>query len=286
MASSNHTRSTSYPPQSNPILRKVEDELTKLRKAEAESTSVTETICIGLTGLAKLYRCVDDVLSLPFLAHRTLSLLLAKHETPLIEGSSRLLEICGASKELLLKLLEAVRVFRCSNSEMNNVAEYFCLRKEIVKTSKGLALQLRQVEESLVSRNDEFNESGNFEVIRVLRCVSIINVSVLESLLRFLSMPLMSKSKSSSFGLISRLVVKKSKAVISEEKLAKNGNELSNVDVVLHALDGGENFDCDIIKKKLEVLEVSLRGIEDGLNNILKQLARTRASLMKIVCVC
>ncbi|XP_021747701.1 uncharacterized protein LOC110713561 [Chenopodium quinoa] len=278
MATSNHTRSASYPPQSNPILLKVEDELTKLRKAEVESTSVTETICIGLTGLARLYRCVDNVLSLPLLAHRTLSLSLAKHETPLIEGSSRLLEICGASKELLLRLLEAVR---CSNSEMSSVSEYFCLRKEIVKASKGLALQLRQVEGSLVSRNEEFNESGYFEVIRVLRCVSIISISVLESLLRFLSMPLMSKSKSISFGLISRLVVKKSKAV----KLLKNGNELSNVDVVLHTFDGEESFDCDIVNKKLEVLEVSLRGIEDGLNNILKQLARTRASLIKIVCV-
>lgn len=286
MASSNHLRSASYPPKSNPILRKIEEELKKLRKSEASSTSVTETICIGLTGLARLYRCVDDVLSLPLLTHQTLSLSLAKHDNPLIEGSSKLLEICGASQEILVRLLEAVRASKCSNSE-TQVSNYFSVRKELAKTAKGLALQLRQVEGSLVSGSD-FNNEAEYEVIRVLRCVSIINISVLESLLGFLSMPLLSssKAKSSKFGLISKLVLKKSKVpVISEEKLAKSGNDLSNVDVVLHAIDGAESFDCDVVNKRLEILEVSLRGIEDGLNIILKQLARTRASLMNIISI-
>ncbi|XP_021861387.1 uncharacterized protein [Spinacia oleracea] len=279
MASWNHVRSASFPPKSNPILEKIDNELMKLRKAEAASTSVVETVCIGLTGLATLYKCVNNVLCLPLVANQTLPLTLFKKEAPLIQGSSKLLQICGASKEMLLRLLETVRAFRCFNNE-TDISDYFSMRKEIVKTAKGLALELRQIEGSLIS-GSEFNNNAEFEVIRVLRCVSIINISVLDSLLRFLAMPLKSSSsimsKSTKFGFIS----KKNK---HEAKLNKNGNALSNVDVVLHGFHNGEDcIDCDLVKKRLELLEVCLRGIEDGLNNILKQLARTRASLIRII---
>lgn len=281
MASSNnyHVRSASYPPKSNPILQKIEDELMKLRKSEASTTSVSETMFVGLTGLARLYKCVDDVLRMPLLAQPTLLAKPANHFNPIVEGSLKLLEICNASKQCLVRLLEAVRTsLRCSNSSeaRGEISRYFCLRKEITKIAKGLVLELRQIEGSLVSEKRELI-SEEFEVISVLRCVSIINISVLESFLSFLIV-----SSKGKFGLISKLVAKMS--VISEEKLCEKGNELSNVDVVLHAFDG-ERCDYDVVKKRLQVLEVSLRGIEDGLNNICKQLTRTRASLINIISV-
>ncbi|KAL2939674.1 ATP-dependent helicase/deoxyribonuclease subunit B [Bienertia sinuspersici] len=284
MASSiTHFRSSSYPPKSNPIIQKIEEELKKLRKSEASSSSITETIYIGLKGLARLYRCIDDMLKMPLLSQKTLSLNLSKHGNFLIEGSSKLLEICISSKHILEKFL--LECCSCSNNEIK-VSRYFALRKEMMKGAKSLALQLRQVEGSFYesTRNDNNNEVVNedFEVIRVLKCVSIINISVLESLLRFLGMPLKSSSK---FGLFSKLVIKKSKSVISEENLPKCGNELSNVDVVLHSFDV-ERFEInDFAKKRLEVLEAALRGIDDGLSNIIKQLNKTRASLMSIISV-
>lgn len=186
---------------------------------------------------------------------------------------------------MLSKLLDAVRTVECCSNSESEISTYFSVRKEVTKTAKSLALQLRQVEESVAYANEV---SEDFEVIRVLRCVSIINISVFESVLRLLSMPLTSswKIKSSyKFGLISKLLVtKRNKSVISEGNIPKSGNELSDVDVVLHGFEG-DRFDHDFAKKRLEVLEAALRGIDDGLNKISKQLSRTRASLMNIISV-
>ncbi|CAO2829463.1 unnamed protein product [Amaranthus hypochondriacus] len=280
----NHTRSISFPPKSYPILQKIEQELVKLRKAEASSKSLIETICIGLKGLARLYKCVDDVLSLP-LSQQSLSLSFGNNQThvkSLVEGTFKLLEISGTSKQIMFRLLESIRAFGVLNKE-TEISSYFSLRKEIAKTAKSLVLELRQLEGNLVSKN-EFDEE--FEVIRVLKCVSIINISVLESLLKFLGMPLMSsKMTSRSFALFSKLMVKKQrKSGIVEEKLKKTGNELSDADVVLQAFDE-EKVDFSVVKKRLDVLEGSLSGIDYELNNICKQLTKTKASFMNIISV-
>uniref|UniRef100_A0A7C8YM62 DUF241 domain-containing protein n=1 Tax=Opuntia streptacantha TaxID=393608 RepID=A0A7C8YM62_OPUST len=276
-SSNHHVRSASYPPNANPAILKIEQQLKKLRESEASSTSPMQTISIGLTGLAGLYKCVDDALNyLPLLQHHHNNTQVER----LVNGSLKLLDAYIASREVVVRLKEAVGEVRLSNERPGEVSRYFSIRKEIVRNTKELALRLRQVEGELIAENRELSHEES-ELIRAFRCVSIIHISVMELLLQFLSSK---PAKPSRFSLISKMFIARSKE--AEELPGGKGNELRNADVALHAVilnEGDVGEKMVIVHKRLEGLEEGLREIENGLSCISSQLAKTRASLLNIV---
>lgn len=60
-----HIRSISLPSRSLPSALQIEEELNKLKTWEASSVPTAEKINYTLIGLEKLYKCIDDLLSLP-----------------------------------------------------------------------------------------------------------------------------------------------------------------------------------------------------------------------------
>lgn len=235
-----------------------------------------QSISIGLTGLAGLYKCVDDALN--YLPHHTKAKTRAKQ---LVNGSLKLLEVCDASREMLGRLTEVVVELRSFDEKLLEVPRYFYARKEIMKSARGLALSLRQVEGELISDNRELSQEES-ELTRAFRCVSIINISVMESLLQLLSSKV---PRSTRFSLFSKVLIRRSKE--TGELSKGKGNELSNVDTFLHSVFSKEKGDAEktvIAQKRLAELEQGLRGMENGLSSISSQLAKTRASLLKHSC--
>ncbi|XVF62266.1 hypothetical protein PTKIN_Ptkin08bG0203600 [Pterospermum kingtungense] len=66
MASKYHVRSISLPSRSHPSTLRVEDELNRFKtwESSSSSSSTSEWICAGLSGLEDLYQCMDELLNM------------------------------------------------------------------------------------------------------------------------------------------------------------------------------------------------------------------------------
>ncbi|KAL8151656.1 hypothetical protein V2J09_021464 [Rumex salicifolius] len=275
-----HTaRSVSLPLESNPIVQRITKELKKLKAWEESSTSKAETLSIGLNGISDLYKCVGQFLSLP-LTQQALSM---NHNSEnvlkLLEASSRLLETCSATKDLTLQLKEASRNLSSSSSHSHqpSISTYFSSRRRLSKRAKPLISSLKRMEGNIFGSKlvGEETDSHLSVVVNILTCVSIISVSILESLISFLGIPA-SKPRSS---LISRLMNHKGRNVCVESL-----NELESVDLALGALccnAKADEEDVRALHRRSEALENGIERIENGLDSLFRQLTETRASLLE-----
>ncbi|GAB2251861.1 hypothetical protein Droror1_Dr00004708 [Drosera rotundifolia] len=283
-----HLRSITLPSKSNPMIQSIEGELIKLRAREESSTSTTETINIGLSGLVDLYKSIDAVLSLP-LTQQSLSL----HQYErcihgLLETSLILLDTCSATRELVMQLKEVGRELGSTlrrrkgdddSSIEGHLTSYVSSRKRIAKSANALASSLKRVDINFGTLDNADHHRLSM-LTKALRCVTIINMSVYESLLFFLSMPVARPSKWSS---VSRML---SKRVADCEEQAQKAHELRDVDVAIGALCRGNKVEGEKVQlaaKRLEILEAGMEGIENGLDAMYRQLIRTRASLLNIM---
>ncbi|XP_021861392.2 uncharacterized protein [Spinacia oleracea] len=280
MNKSHQIRSLSIPSKLNPINQKIEQELRRLRAKEeaSASTSTSESIIIGVSGLGKLYECINQALSLP-MTQQTLSLQqYEKHVCELLKGCSSLLNICNSIKEAVLHQREATNNLESSLSEKeesskigSNVASYTCSRKEGIRKIRDILSSLNQLNAQVLEEEDCHLST----VIKSLRCVSIINLSVFESLLCFLSMPVAKPKRS----LVSKLMNKGTGK-------CNTGNEMNDLDIVLHQLVSGKLVTEEkllfTLKKSKALVDV-MQGIEIKLENICKHLSETKVCLIKVV---
>ena len=286
-------RSFSLPSKSNLINKRIEEELEKLRIKEASSTAPAEKVSLGLSGLADLYLCINQVLSLPQ-TQRALSM--RQHEkcvSELLKVCSNLLNFGGMTKEIVLRhkkltadLLSELSTYNAGSTSTSThyeskMASYISSRKEVIKRARGLTQSLNQL-----VNDDSFGSSSLFQqhnhqlsaVIKALTCVSIINASVYESLLLFLLSPV---SKPTLGFLVSKLIHKSSAKSI---RCTKSGNELTDVDIALQSLRSGFNGDkVQSVLQRLDDLRSMIQGIEIGLDNAYIQLKETKSCLMNIV---
>ncbi|XP_021756085.1 uncharacterized protein LOC110721245 [Chenopodium quinoa] len=274
---SHQIRSLSIPSKINPINQKIENELNRLSTIEDASTSASESISIGVSGLVELYRCINQALSLPMTQQALLLRQHDKHVGELLKGCSSLLNVCSLINEIVLqqgvvtKKLKNTLTHREESLKIgSDVANYTFLRKEVMRKARDILPSLNLLNSEVLGEED----CQISTVIKSLRCVSIINLSVFQSLLVFLSMPV-SKPKRS---LVSKIMNK-------GRGKCESGNEINDVDMVLHELVSGKSVNDEKLcfsVKKLKALADVMEGIESGLENICKQLSQTKVSLMNI----
>ncbi|CAO2829460.1 unnamed protein product [Amaranthus hypochondriacus] len=274
LSKTHQIRSLSLPSKLNPINQRIETELKRLRIKEESSNSTSERITIGVHGLAQLYRCINQALSLP-LTQQALSLHKhKKHIGALLKTSSRLLNICSSIKEVVLLQESVTKVLESSifdSKENCDIACYNVSRKEVIRRAKDAILALNQLNAKILG--DEDSNSHLQTMIKSVRCINIINLSVIESILVFLSMPV-SKGKRS---LISKLVNK------GDQKI---GNEINDVDNVLHDLILRKALSHDRLcfsLAKLKALLDVMKDIANGLENMCRELSETKVCLMNIM---
>ncbi|PON82700.1 hypothetical protein TorRG33x02_214760 [Trema orientale] len=289
MANRYHVRSISFPSRSHPSTVRVEEQLNKLKTWEAASNT-SASVLKGLSGLEELYECVDDLLNMGS-TQQVLSK--NQHEKcleDLLDGSLRLLDICGITRDVLLQTKEHVRALqsalrrRKGDSTMEtSITGYICFRKKMKKEVKKLTTALKQVdkkfEASLPSvEKDHDRDHHLYAVMRVLTQVCAMNSSNFQSLLVFLTAP-SSKPKSSRWSLVSKLV---HKGTIACEEKQDCVNELDSVDAALSTLcPDAEKIQT--AQKRLEALEISIDGLENALESMFRRLIKTRTSLLNII---
>ena len=107
-----HVQSISLPSRPRPLIPEFDECLCRLRASQAISSSLS--ISHKLSGLKDLHDCVDDLLLLP-LTQQTLAQ--HRHEKcvdELLDGSLKLLDVCGTPKDALLQTREHAQELQSS----------------------------------------------------------------------------------------------------------------------------------------------------------------------------
>ncbi|KAK3029152.1 hypothetical protein RJ639_039707 [Escallonia herrerae] len=283
-------RSNSFPRRSLPSTLRIEEELQNLMTWEEDSSLPTvDTICNGLSGVEELYKCVDDLLGLP-LAQKALS----HHQgeelaDELLDGSVRLLDICGAARDFMSQLKEHVcdlqSALRRRSGDLSiesSFAKYTSFRRKMKKECNRLIADLKELDYK-VWGSPLFDHDDHLQVfIRVLWEVSSRAIFVFQSLLRFFSLPV-SKAKPTKWSMVSKLM---HKGAVTCEERQNYVNEFESADAALCSLcrsGSSEGEKMQIAKSKLEVLEAGIDGFENRLRSTFRRLVKARVSLLNVI---
>jgi hypothetical protein len=129
---------------------------------------------------------------------------------------------------------------------------------------------------SLLNQDQEF-----VSVIRVLREVIVMNISIFQSILSFL-VGSASKSKAAKWLKVAKLMHKRT---ISCEENMENFNELQCVEASLKILlsEGSDVAKMQATHENFEALENAIEMIENGLESVFRRLVKTRVCLLNIM---
>ncbi|CAJ2646703.1 hypothetical protein L195_g002807 [Trifolium pratense] len=287
MASKYHVRSNSFPSQSHPSSTRIEQDLNKIKTWEATSTSTSHSITNGLSMLEDLYISLEDLLKMASTQKAISNHQGEKSVEELLDGSVKILDVCGIARDTMLQIKENVQTLHSSlrrrkgaASIEKSVAEYNFFTKKMKKNVSKLITSLKQMESkfgasSLLNQDQEF-----VAVITVLREVIVMNISIFQSILSFL-VGSASKSKADKWLKVAKLMHKK---VECEEKL-ENFNELQCVEASLRTLlrEGSNVSKMQDAHEKIEASENAIEMIENGLESVFRRLVKTRVSLLNIM---
>ncbi|XVE67258.1 hypothetical protein DITRI_Ditri08aG0145900 [Diplodiscus trichospermus] len=281
-----HSRSNSLPSRQHPITSQIDENLTRLRASEAASTT-SSSIGHKLNGLQDLHECLDLLLQLPLTQQALAQEQKRKWIEELLDGSLMLLDVFSTAKDALLQTKDCTQELqsvlrRRRGAEMglvNEVRKYLTSRKTMNKAICKALKNLKQMEAKF--NTSSFNKDGeNGTVISILREVEAVTISVLESLLCFLSWP-EAASKLSSWSLVSKLVHQK--RVICKEEEHKT-NEIAKAEAALHSLIKSKNTkNVENVQRELQNSELCIQDLEEGLENLFRRLIKARVTILNIL---
>ncbi|XAR73710.1 hypothetical protein NMG60_11007774 [Bertholletia excelsa] len=278
-------RSISLPCRSNPRTVRIGEELNKVKAWAAPSAPTSRTIRDGLSGLAVLYRCAEELLSLSATQQA-----LFRHQNELWVDEFQdlflsLLDICGNSRDFLAKINENGRELQSSRRRRKgdpsieaSIARYTSLGKKLKKETRKLILDLKQMETKIEPSQPQEQDHHVSSVVRALREVIAVSFFVLQSLLLFLTVP-----RARGWSVVSKLL---HKGAVAYENQQENVNELERVDDALQALYRNNSSEGDKVKvaqDSLKSLEESVETIEIGLECLFRHLIKARASLLNML---
>ncbi|XP_004233753.1 uncharacterized protein [Solanum lycopersicum] len=278
-SSKSNKRSISLPSRSHPATENIEEELTKLKTWEFSASPTAEAVYNGLVGFGEVHRCMGDLLNLPSTLQALSQCQNKKWVDEILDKSVRFLDICGTTRELVSQLEENVKDVQSSLRRRKgdlSINNYTTFRKKMKKEAKSLITALKRMDHEEVVDVMEIDDQLVSAVIRVLREVATIGISVFQMVLSFLSAPICKPI--SKWSLVSRLVNKGGDQ--------ENVNEIESVDAALSTLpkcDPNETEKIQFVLSKLERVEAHFECIENGLDNIFRCLIRSRSTLLNIV---
>lgn len=280
-----HVRCISMPSRSHPLALGAEEEITKLRTWETSSTSSSETICIGLGGLGDLYNCIQDFLQLPLTQQSIAHHQQQKWVEEVLDGSVRLLDVCGATREILLSIKEQVQALRFTLRRRSSleVNAYIRSRKKAKKEVTKLLGALKQMDNKCAPPPLFAQDEHQSIAVKMFREMRALTISVLRAALTFLSS---SRPRPSKLSLVSKF---SHKEPVACEGGIEQMNEFENGDVAfsalsLHILDKNAEIErMQVAQKLLEALDLGIANVEAGLECVFRRQIQIRVSLLNIL---
>ncbi|XP_049358234.1 uncharacterized protein LOC125822817 [Solanum verrucosum] len=277
-SSKSNKRSISLPSRSHPATQNIEEELSKLKTWEFSASPTAKAVYNGLVGFGEVHKCMGDLLKLTSTLQALSQCQNKKWVDEILDKSVRFLDICGTTRELVSQFKENVKDVQSSLRRRKgdlSINKYTTFRKKMKKDVKNLVTALKKMDHEEVVDVMEIDDQLVSVVIRILREVATIGISVFQIVLNFLSAPI--SKPISKWSLVSRLVNKGDQ---------DNVNEIESVDVALNSLSKpgpNEMEKIQFVQSKLETVEAHFECIENGLDNIFRCLIRSRSTLLNIV---
>ncbi|KAM3362921.1 hypothetical protein BC332_05204 [Capsicum chinense] len=276
-SSKTNNRSISLPSRSHPATQIIEEELNKLKTWEFSASPTAEAVHNGLIGLGEVHKCMVDLLNLPLTLQALSQCQNRKWVDEILDKSVRFLDVCGTTRDLVSQFKEIVKEVQSllrRRKEDLSTNNYTTFRKKMKKEAKSLITALKRMDHEEVVAVMEVDDQLFSAVIRVLREVATMGISVFQMVLVFLSAP--NSRPISKWSLVSRLINKGDQ---------DNVNEIESVDVALSSLfkcAPNEVVEIQFVKSRLENLEAHFECIENGLDNIFRCLIRSRSTLLNV----
>ncbi|KAK4594792.1 hypothetical protein RGQ29_018489, partial [Quercus rubra] len=279
-----HFRSNSFPTRAHPLISEFNEQLSSLRFSEATSSSST-SLSQKLIGLQDLHDCVDNLLLLPF------SQALAQEQNQkwlneLLDGSLRLLDVCGIARDALLQTKECTHELQStlrrrhgSKMELAREVEKYLASRKVAK--KAIKKVLKGMQTKLNSKKNE-----DLAIVSLLKELEAGTILVFESLLTFIAGSNL-QSKSSGWFVVSKLVHPKRIACEGEE--TDDANEFEMVDAALQSLISHKPSKSDFsllidnVQTGLRKLELNIQDLEEVLECLSRSIVKTRVSLLNIL---
>ncbi|KAK4711666.1 hypothetical protein R3W88_006179 [Solanum pinnatisectum] len=277
-SSKSNKRSISLPSRSHPATQNIEEELNKLKTWEFSASPTAEAVYNGLIGFGEVHKCMGDLLNLPSTLQALSQCQNKKWVDEILDKSVRFLDICGTTRELVSQFKENVKDVQSSLRRRKgdlSINNYTTFRKKMKKEAKSSITALKRMDHEEVVDVMEIDDQLVSAVIRILREVATIGISVFQMVLNFLSAPI--SKPISKWSLVSRLANKGDQ---------ENVNEMESVDVALSSLSkpgANEMEKIQFVQSKLERVEAHFECIENGIDNIFRCLIRSRSTLLNVV---
>ncbi|KAL2944807.1 Cytochrome P450 71A21 [Bienertia sinuspersici] len=268
-----YIRSLSFPSKPHPIVKQFDEQLSRLRSSQSASTS-SSSLTQTLTNLNDLYCSVDQLLQLPLNQKAMSQNVQSNSIEEVLDGSLRLLDICGTSRDLLVQSKECLQSIQSSlrrrcNGELditNEAVQYLNTRKSAKKLIKKALKNIKDTEQT--------NEEN--VVKSMLKDVEGITQDILKSVLSYIGGAKFESGKS-KWSLISKLVHhggdKEAMASTSEFDLV----DASFESIICLKTKGGINM------SQMVKLETEIQDLVEGLDVMFRHLVKTRSSLLNIL---
>ncbi|KAL5856224.1 hypothetical protein ACOSQ4_006026 [Xanthoceras sorbifolium] len=180
-----HARSNSLPSRPHPFMSQIDEHLCRLRATEATTSSISNKI----NGLTDLYDLVNNILLLPQTQQTVAQESHEKQVDEVLDRSLRLMDVCGTTKDSLLKIKEAtqelqsiLRRRRGNESRLAvEIGEYLSSKK---KANKVVRKSLKDLKSTCTFSSLD-NEATT--TISMLREVDGVTSQVFDSLLSYIS---------------------------------------------------------------------------------------------------
>ncbi|MBA0550401.1 hypothetical protein Golob_021350 [Gossypium lobatum] len=274
-ASTGHVRSSSLPINTHPLVVSVEEQLTRLRASQQETSSYMSN---RLGGLKELYHRVDDLFQLQF--PRALCI---EHLEDVLDGSLRVLDLCGTIRDVLSRMREGLQGLESSLRRRTGresclegeIRAYMVTRKEMNKMIRNLKGMDRKCKSVVLD-----NDSEMVSVVNMLREAEEISLSVFDSLLSFLLLPKL-RSRPTGWPILSKLL--HSRRALCDRMEA---TEAEKLEVELSLLKSSKDIKLEQVQKllkDLEAFQATIKETKGDLECIFRQLLKTRVSLLNIL---
>ncbi|CAN1770777.1 hypothetical protein LINPERHAP1_LOCUS11708 [Linum perenne] len=273
-----HARSNSFPSRTHPTVSEFDEQLCRLRQSQAASTS--SSISHKLNGIQDVYECVDKLIQLPSTQQAMIH-----DQNELLDGSLRVLDLCNTVKDALSQMKESVAelqsAIRRRQGDLVAETKRYLNSRKTVKKAIHKALKGAETKKSTSSNNMKSTSSNSVEAISMLREVECIVLEVLGSLLSFITQS-NSKSKSSSWSLVSKIMTSK------KNEVSANTNEFAEVDACLKTSKSSEEIQAHLKNlqpciQDLENLQPCIQDLEEGVECLFRCLIKTRSSILNIL---
>ncbi|KAL0314453.1 UNVERIFIED_CONTAM: hypothetical protein Sangu_2289700 [Sesamum angustifolium] len=155
-----HSRSNSFPSQSHPVMDVVEEQLCRLKSSEAASTSAS-SICANLASLRDLHEGINNLIQMPSIQKALSNEQDENWITELLEGSIRLVDLCGFSREVcstkesVQDLESSIRRHKGETAKAMDMSAYVASRKKINKMVNKCIKNLKGFNQNSAALSDQ-----------------------------------------------------------------------------------------------------------------------------------